>query len=128
MYSDGAARGNPGPAGAGVVIYGEDNKVLKEVAEYLGEMTNNQAEYRALILGLEAATLLDVNEVECFLDSELVVKQATGEYKVKDEGLKPLFARVLGLTNRFQSVSFRHVEREKNKVADKLANQGIDNK
>ena len=91
IHSDGGARGNPGPAGIGAVLNNEKGEVLAEISKYLGETTNNQAEYQALIAGLEKAKELKAEELECYLDSELVVKQLNREYKVKNAELAPLF-------------------------------------
>ncbi len=128
IFSDGGARGNPGPAGAGAVILDASGKVIAELSEYLGETTNNQAEYRAMIMALKAAKKMSPPSVEIFADSELVVKQIKGEYRVKDEGLKPLFRELMSLLGEFSSYSVAHVRREKNKHADKLVNKAIDSK
>ncbi len=126
VYSDGAARGNPGPAGAGGIIKDMSGEVLAEISEYLGETTNNVAEYKALILTLEKALQYGKDEVEIYLDSELLVRQLTGAYKVKNEGLKPLFERVRQLLTAFNKASIEHVYRSENARADKLANGAID--
>lgn len=124
IHSDGGARGNPGPAGIGVVLeFSGEKKFYKK---YIGETTNNQAEYQALLLGLEKAKSLGAEEVECYLDSELVVKQLKGEYKVKNKELAPLFIKIYNLSQGFKKVSYTHVFREKNKEADKLVNEAID--
>lgn len=125
IYTDGGARGNPGPAGIGVVIW-SGNELVGRHKAYIGEATNNQAEYRAVILALEEVKKLDVPELEFFLDSELVVKQLNREYKVKDKDLAPLFVQVWNLSLGFKRVIFQHVPREKNKEADKLVNEAID--
>lgn len=125
IYSDGGARGNPGPAGIGVVIW-SGNDLVSRHSKYIGETTNNQAEYQAIILGLEQAKKIGAKEVECFLDSELVVRQLNREYKVKDKDLAPLFIKVWNLSLGFQKVTFHHIPREKNKEADKLVNEAID--
>jgi len=124
IHTDGGARGNPGPAGIGAVIKIGDE--IHEFKEYIGETTNNQAEYRALILALTKAKLLNASEVECFLDSELVVKQLKREYKVKDKDLATLFLKVWNLSAEFKKISFHHVYRENNKHADQLVNEAID--
>ena len=125
LYSDGAARGNPGPAGVGIVIKkGVDT--LLEASAYIGKTTNNVAEYMALIRGLEEALLLGIKEIDCFVDSELLAKQINGEYKVKHEGLVPLSHHLRELINKFKSFKISHTVREENKQADKLANRGID--
>src|SRR3989344_5725055 len=120
IYSDGGARGNPGPAAIGFVIYDSSGKAIKKFKHFLGITTNNQAEYKALIAALEAAAKLGALIAVCHLDSELVVKQLQGKYKVREEGLKPLAADALRLTAKFSQVQFVHVLREKNKLADQL--------
>lgn len=125
LYTDGGARGNPGPAGIGVVLKVKSKK--SKVKKYIGKATNNQAEYQALLAGLELAQSNGVDELKVFMDSELIVKQMQGEYRVKNPDLKPLFAQALALTNKFISVSWHHIPREKNKAADKLVNEAIDN-
>lgn len=124
IHTDGGARGNPGPAGIGVVIWDGNNLVGRHNA-YIGEATNNQAEYKAVILALQEARKLGAEELEFFLDSELVVKQLNREYKVKDKDLAPLFVQVWNLSLGFKKVTFEHVPREKNKEADKLVNEAI---
>ncbi len=127
IQTDGGARGNPGPAGIGVVISDEDGKVLEEHAEYLGKTTNNQAEYKAVILGLQRAVALGATSVEVRADSELMVRQATGEYKVKNPDLAQRFLELKNLETRLGGrVSYRHVRREQNKHADKLSNIAMD--
>lgn len=126
IYTDGGARGNPGPAAAGIVILSENNKILKIEGKYLGIRTNNQAEYEALINALEIALRLGIQNVTCYLDSELAVKQLKGEYKVKNEGIKPLKMKAVSLSESFKSIEFNHIERAKNHVADKLVNIVLD--
>ena len=126
IFSDGGARGNPGPAGIGAVIYNSEGKIIAEVSEYLGIATNNQAEYKALIAALKKAKEMGVKEVECYLDSELVVKQLKREYKVKNKDLAPLFLEIHNLSINFKNISYRHIPREENKAADKLANIAMD--
>jgi ribonuclease HI len=128
MYTDGGARGNPGPAAIGVAIFdvGNTHNPIKTLSLYLGETTNNQAEYKALIAGLEEAQKLGAQELVCYLDSELVVKQLTGIYKIKEAGLKDLAMDALRLKNTFMQVEFKHVPREKNKLADALVNEALD--
>ncbi|MFH2136151.1 MAG: ribonuclease HI family protein [Patescibacteria group bacterium] len=125
IFTDGGARGNPGPAGIGVVIW-SGNELVGRHKKYIGKATNNQAEYKAVILALEEAKKLEPVELEFFLDSELVVKQLNREYKVKDENLAPLFVQVWNASMGFKKVTFTHVPREKNKEADKLVNEAID--
>jgi len=126
IYTDGGARGNPGPAGIGAVLYNEDQEVLAEISKYLGQATNNQAEYKALIFGLKKALELEAQEVSCYLDSELVVRQLNREYKVKNKDLAPLFLEVHNISLGFKKITFTHIPREKNKQADKLANEAMD--
>jgi len=126
IFTDGGARGNPGPAAIGIVITDDKGKVLKKYAEYIGSATNNQAEYRALIKGLEMAKGLKPQEVLCYLDSELVVKQMKQEYKVKDKDLQPLFIKAWNLAIMLKKVSFHHITRDLNKEADKLLNLELD--
>lgn len=126
IYTDGGARGNPGPAGIGGVIYNEEGETIGEVSEYIGETTNNVAEYQALLSTLVKARELGATHVECYLDSQLVVRQMKREYKVKDARLGELFLKVYNLCVQLGKVDFFHVPREQNKVADKLVNQAID--
>jgi ribonuclease HI len=125
-YTDGGARGNPGPAGIGVVLQDKTGQTIGEWSEFLGVATNNQAEYKALLLALKQAVALGVVELDCRLDSELVVKQLKGEYKVKHPDLKPLFEQAKSLISQIKNVSFKHIRRELNKQADQLANQAMD--
>ncbi|MCX6792424.1 MAG: ribonuclease HI family protein [Candidatus Falkowbacteria bacterium] len=127
IYSDGGARGNPGPAAIGAVIKDEANNLVQEISKTIGETTNNQAEYQAILAGLEAVKNLGGEEVDCFLDSELVVKQLRHEYKVKNKDLAPLFVKVHNLSLQFKKISFTHVRREQNKEADCLVNKALDN-
>ena len=126
VYTDGAARGNPGPAGAGAHLEDGSGKHVASAEQYLGEATNNVAEYAALLLGLERAHALGARDVEVRADSELMVKQMRGEYRVRNAGLKPLFERARALASRFDAVKYVHVRRELNQAADRLANQAID--
>lgn len=126
LYTDGASRGNPGDAGIGIVIIDEEGNVVKEISDYIGQTTNNIAEYKALIAGLKEALEMECEEVNVFTDSELMVKQIQGEYQVKNEGLKPLYKEVFELIKEFKKFSICHVRREMNKRADELANEGID--
>jgi len=126
VYCDGASRGNPGRAAMGAVVIDPTGKVRHEVSESLGVTTNNVAEYRGLIAGLEAALALGARRVEVRMDSELIVRQAIGRYRVRNPGLIPLHNRVLALRSRFDEVVFRHVPRGENKRADALANQALD--
>ncbi|MCJ7726579.1 MAG: ribonuclease HI family protein [Acidimicrobiia bacterium] len=126
MYADGASRGNPGPASIGAVVYDPRGTTVAEVSEVIGETTNNVAEYRALIAGLEAALQLGVTRLQVRLDSLLLVRQVRGEFRVKAPGLQPLHRRVQVLVSRFDGFSIEHVRREKNTVADGLANAALD--
>ncbi|HPT08463.1 MAG TPA: ribonuclease HI family protein [bacterium] len=128
IFTDGGARGNPGPAGIGAVIYNNKKEKLVEISKYLGETTNNQAEYRALIIALKKAKDLGAKELDVFLDSELVVKQLNREYKVKNKDLAPLFLEVYNLSLNFSKITFTHIYREKNQEADRLANEAMDRK
>ena len=123
---DGGARGNPGPAAIGVVIRDAEGEVITDAAEAIGMATNNVAEYRALLRGIELAAQHGASELELRGDSELVVKQVRGEYKVKDAGLKPLHAEVRQALSAFSGWSFEHVRREQNAEADALVNQALD--
>lgn len=125
IYVDGGSRGNPGPAGVGVVILDSSGKKIKEFGKYIGETTNNIAEYNALLYGLEEALILRADDVKINLDSELVAKQLSGDYRVKDANIRPLFERALNMLKGFKSFEVRHIEREKNKEADKLVNKAI---
>ncbi|MCL5292367.1 MAG: ribonuclease HI family protein [Actinobacteria bacterium] len=126
VFSDGAARGNPGPAGAGAVIEDEGGRVIAEISEFLGEKTNNAAEYIALILALEKASTLGECKVEVRLDSQLLVEQIRGHFKVKSAVLKPFFVKAKELLATFACADVAHVYREENARADELANQAID--
>jgi ribonuclease HI len=127
IYSDGASRGNPGVAGAGAELTDTGENVVGEVCHYLGdEMTNNQAEYRALLLAVEKATDLGATKLNIFADSELMVKQVRGEYRVKNAALKPVYLELMGLLRAVGTFNINHVPREQNKRADKLANLAID--
>ncbi len=126
IYTDGGARGNPGPAGIGAVIYNTKREILAEISEYIGKTTNNQAEYRAVLAAIDQAKTLGAEEVEFYLDSELVVRQLNREYKVKNKDLQPLFVKIFNKTLEFKKVTFHHIPREMNKEADKLANKAMD--
>jgi ribonuclease HI len=123
---DGGARGNPGPAAVAVVISTHDGEVLEKRGERIGHATNNVAEYRALLLGLDRARSRGAREVELVCDSELVVRQVNGEYKVKDEVLHRLHKQVIRALAEFDSWSIRHVRREDNAAADDLVNAALD--
>ena len=123
---DGAARGNPGDAGCGAAIYDEKGTVVQELSRYLGRTTNNVAEYEGLLMGLEALLALGKKNIVIQSDSQLMVRQLNGEYRVRDEKLKALFNRASHLLRQFDSYRILHVRREMNKLADRLANLGID--
>jgi len=125
LYCDGASRGNPGPAALGFVILLDGTEVAAEGLA-LGKMTNNQAEYRALRTGLDALLRLGLNEVDIAMDSELVVRQVQGRYKVRNAALKPLFEEVIGQLGTLDSWSIRHIPRAENARADALANRALD--
>ncbi len=126
LFSDGASRGNPGLAGAGYVLLDDKGHEILAGYEFLGICTNNVAEYRALMLGLQAASGKECRDLSVFMDSELIVKQLTGEYRVKDVKLKPLFDEVRKSCALFDRCRFRHVPRSQNHRADQLANMAID--
>ncbi len=126
IYTDGGARGNPGPAGIGAVVYNESKEIVAEISQFLGVATNNQAEYKALIAGLKKVKELGGEELDVYMDSELVVKQLKREYKVKDKDLAVLFLEVYNLSLSLKKVNYTHVRREFNKEADKLANMAMD--
>jgi len=126
LFADGAARGNPGPAAYGFVLDDPSGAPRAAIGKTLGVATNNVAEYRALIAGLECALEHGATALEVRMDSELVVRQMTGAYKVKNEGLKPLFQQAKGLAQRFGSFRIQHVRREHNTRADAEANKALD--
>ena len=126
LHTDGGARGNPGPAGIGVVLTDEHGDAIGEIARGIGETTNNVAEYAAVIAGLELALARGVTDVSIAVDSELVVNQLRGAWKIKNERLRSLAVKARSLMNRFDSASIKHVPREENSGADRLANQGMD--
>ena len=123
---DGGARGNPGPAAIGVVLRDGEGRIVEEVGETIGEATNNVAEYKALLRGIELAATQGASEVELIGDSELVVRQVEGRYKVKNAGIKPLHEEVKRALADFDSWSIRHVRRADNAEADRLVNQALD--
>ena len=126
LFTDAGARGNPGPAGIGVILKDETGTVIGEIAEAIGVTTNNVAEYKALVAGLELAHETGVTDIEVFMDSKLVVFQVKGEWKIKNNSLRPLAVRARHLLDRFENWTLSHVGREENADADKLANQGMD--
>jgi ribonuclease HI len=126
LRTDGASRGNPGPAAAGVVIQREDGTTVARGKTYLGVMTNNQAEYRALILGLRAVGRYNPTLVRVLMDSDLIVRQMTGKYRVKDETLRTLYDEACAVARELPHVTFDHVRRGFNAEADALANKALD--
>ncbi len=125
IYIDGASRGNPGPAGVGVIIYDEKKKLVDELCEYIGKTTNNVAEYQALLIALERARSLGAETLAIYSDCELLVRQMAGEYRVKDKTLKDFYQKARENLKNFRKVDIRYIAREKNKRADRLANKGI---
>jgi ribonuclease HI len=126
LFTDGGARGNPGPAAYGYVLEAEDGSILAEHGERIGDATNNVAEYRGLIAGLEKAAELDADEVVVVSDSELIVKQMRGEYRVKNERLRDLHDEARGVAQRLARVEYTNVRREENDRADRLLNEALD--
>ena len=126
VYTDGGSRGNPGIAGAGVYILNPNTKEEYKFFKYLGRVTNNQAEYQAALLGLEKALDLGATSIELIADSQLLIRQARGEYKVKNSGLRIHFDKLKKLESKFDQVKYIHVKREYNKEADFLANKAMD--
>lgn len=126
LFADGGSRGNPGPAASGAVLLDPEGQLLAERSLFLGIATNNLAEWNALIIGLEAAAERGIRRLAVRLDSELVVKQVRGEYRVKHEALQPLHRRAMSLLRRFEDVDLRHVPRRQNALADRLVNRVLD--
>ena len=126
LSCDGGSRGNPGPSATGVVLKNEHGEVVAAYGEYLGIQTNNIAEYSALLSGLKKAKELGANEVDCILDSELIVKQMNGQYKVRNPGLQKIFLQIYNLRHNFNKVTFRHTLRAGNKEADAEVNKVLD--
>jgi ribonuclease HI len=126
LSTDGGARGNPGPAAFGYVLETEDGTVLAAHGETIGVATNNVAEYRALVEGLRKAGELQVDEVEVVSDSELLVRQMSGDYKVKNEALRRLYEEATALADGFEKVTYTAVRREHNELADRLVNEALD--
>jgi ribonuclease HI len=126
IYTDGGSRGNPGIAACGIVFYNFKKEIIKVSGKYLGTMTNNQAEYYALLTALKTAQYMQVKNISFCLDSELVVKQMLGLYKVKNEGIRKTKAQIDVLIHQFDKVIFTHVLREQNKIADQIVNIILD--
>lgn len=126
LFADGGSRGNPGPSASGFVLIDDQDTVLVETGKYLGITTNNQAEYQAVLQGLEEAKKMNIREVDVYLDSLLVVNQMNGKFKVKNRDLWPIHQAIKDLTKQFKSVKFTHVPREYNKLADAEVNKVLD--
>jgi ribonuclease HI len=126
LFADGGSRGNPGPAASAAVLLDPEGELVEEIGAYLGVATNNVAEWTALLLGLEAAAKRGIQRLGVRLDSELVVKQLRGEYRVKHAGLQPLYHRARQLLRGFAEVDIRHVPRKQNALADRLVNRLLD--
>lgn len=126
LFSDGGARGNPGPTGIGALLFNDTHQLVDFLGMYLGDQTNNVGEYTALLEGLKMAAKNGVEELTCTLDSELVVKQINGEYKIKEPTLQRLAAQVKHEVGNFKSVTFKHTLRAGNKFADKMVNTVLD--
>jgi ribonuclease HI len=126
LFADGGSRGNPGPAASGAVLLDNAGEQIGEVGAYLGVATNNVAEWTALVIGLEAAAERGIRRLAVRLDSELVVKQLRGEYRVKHADLQPLYKRAVTLVRRFEEVDVQHVPRKQNSLADRLVNRVLD--
>ena len=126
LFTDGACRGNPGNGGAGAVLVGDSGEVVSTAKRFLGHCTNNVAEYQALLLGLDEALGRGATAISIYLDSELLVRQIQGVYRVKNPSLKPLMADIQALLGRFETWQVAHVPRRENAMADKLANEAID--
>ena len=128
IHTDGAARGNPGPAGAAALLYDDAGNCVAEETRYLGTATNNVAEYQAFLLGLDRAVKLGASSVEVVTDSELMARQWNGEYRVRNKALKPLYDRAKEAARRIGSIEVRHVRRGQNTAADAAANRAIDDR
>ena len=126
VFIDGASRGNPGPASAGVVFQDEKGDTIKTLAIRIGKATNNIAEYSALMFALQEAALMRVKDLKVFTDSELLAKQFNGEYKIKEDTLRVLYTLVVHLKKAFKHLSVTHIPREQNKLADREANRALD--
>ncbi|MBP8960937.1 ribonuclease HI family protein [Patescibacteria group bacterium] len=126
LHTDGGSRGNPGPSAAGIVLYNSKNEVVRKGGKYLGNGTNNEAEYQALLIGLKTAIQEGVKNLECVLDSELIVKQMKGLYKIKSPNLQKFSMEIKKLEKNFDSIDYKHVGREKNSEADAMVNLALD--
>ncbi len=125
IYTDGGSRGNPGPAAIGGVIYDEKKNLVKRYSKFIGEKTNNQAEYQAIIEALNQAKEIKAKEIDIYLDSELLVGQLNRKFKIKNQELARAFVKIWNLSQNFKKVNFFYIPREKNKEADRLVNQAI---
>ncbi len=128
IYIDGAARGNPGIAGIGIIIKDGQGRKIRQLYKYIGETTNNIAEYTALIYGLQEALILGLKDVVACSDSELLVKQLNGEYRVKNSNLRPYYEQFLHLKTGFNRLEVKQIKREENRESDKLANKAVDSR
>ena len=126
IYSDGGARGNPGPAACGIIIKSFDRKIIGKFSKYLGITTNNQAEYAVILLGLEEAVKLGAKEIDFYLDSELAVNQLNRKFKVKDLAIQKVFVKIWNLSIGFKKITYHHIPREENKEADQMVNLELD--
>lgn len=126
MFADGGSRGNPGPAASGAVLVGSNGELIEEIGCYLGRATNNVAEWTALCIGLEAGLRRGIKRLAVRMDSELVVKQMSGEYRVKHVDLQPLYSRARALVRNFERIEIRHVPRKQNALADAVVNAVLD--
>lgn len=126
LNTDGGARGNPGPSGIGIVLRNDSKEIIFELGKCIGIGTNNVAEYTALVTGIEKALEKGATSLSCFLDSELIVKQLNGLYKVKNKDLKVYWDKIKNLEKKFKEISYKHVYREDNKEADLLVNKALD--
>jgi len=126
LFTDGGARGNPGVAGCAAILFDDDGQLINFTGEFYPHATNNFAEYSALIIGLKMAIKNNIKQLSCFLDSELVVKQLNGEYKVKDENIKIFYSKIKKYLEEFDSIKFSYIPREQNKHADRLVNLILD--
>lgn len=128
LFTDGGSRGNPGPAATGVAILDMEDNVVKKSGRYIGETTNNQAEYQALEEGIDIALSMSIKNLDVYMDSLLIVNQMKGLYKVKNVDLQPIYTSIKSKLNSFEKVSFTHVPRALNKIADSLVNEALDNR
>ncbi len=128
VYTDGGARGNPGPAAVGVVVCDESGRLIRKYSKFIGRATNNQAEYQAIIFALERIKQLKAKLLDFYLDSEFIVQQLNRKFKIRDKDLASLFVKIWNLSQGFKKINFSYIPREKNKEADRLVNQVLDNK